>query len=349
MKRTKRALQLGIFVATAIILFVIAIYMIGSKGNLFSSNTDIYASFKDIRGLVSGNIVRFAGINVGTVKDIRIVADSSVIVTMSVRDKYTQYIYKNSAVQIGQEGLMGGKIVIISTGDPETGKVEEGDYLPIADGLDIQAIIAQATHMLDEATGTVANLRSVTDKIDSGRGDFARFINEDNLTVSLRSASNRLNATLEDVHQITRKVNSGQGDIGKLINDDQLTTEINNIMANLNATTQRADSLVNQLHITSRSLNEGEGVLPRLLHDKQMGLNVDTAIASVDQGVVQITRAAETIADSWIFRLFSGRKKKKETAPATTQQPVQEFNVKAGDTIVIPSNENEIPELRERK
>ena len=57
---------------------------------------------------------------------------------------------------------MGGKIILISSGDPDTGKVEEGDSLPVAGGLDIQAMIAQATEMLDEARGTVANMRSIT-------------------------------------------------------------------------------------------------------------------------------------------------------------------------------------------
>ena len=87
--KTKKALRLGIFVASAVILFIVAIYLIGSKQNLFSSTTDIHASFKDIRGLMTGNIVRFAGINIGTVKDIQLVADSSVIVTMTIRDTYT--------------------------------------------------------------------------------------------------------------------------------------------------------------------------------------------------------------------------------------------------------------------
>jgi len=145
MNKTKKTLRLGIFIASALILFIVAIYLIGSKENLFSSTTNIHASFKDIRGLMSGNIVRFAGINIGTVKDIRIVADSSVIVSMTIRNSYTDYIYKNSTVQIGQEGLMGGKIVLISSGDPSTGKVEEGDYLPVTVGLDIQAIIVKAT------------------------------------------------------------------------------------------------------------------------------------------------------------------------------------------------------------
>jgi ABC-type transport system involved in resistance to organic solvents, periplasmic component len=340
--KTRKALRLGIFMASALILFIVAIYLIGSKQNLFSSNTDVYASFKDIRGLMSGNIVRFAGINIGTVKDIRLVADSSVIVTMSIRDTYTDYIYKNSSVQIGQEGLMGGKIVLISTGDPATGKVEQGDYLPVAGGLDIQAMIAQATEMLDEAKGTVANLRSVTGKLDKGDGDIARLLNDNTLTTSLESATGRLNASLSDVNQITAKVNNGQGDLGKLINNDSITSHMNTIMANLNATSQKADSLVYQLYMTSYSLNHGDGVLPRLLHDRQMGLNVDTAIASVDQGVVQVTRAAETIANSWIFRLFS----KKSTTQ--NEQQTEQVKVNTGDTIIIhPENKIELRTLEE--
>lgn len=327
MSKTKKSLKLGIFIASALILFTVAIYLIGSKQNLFTSTTEVKASFKDIRGLMSGNIVRFAGINIGTVNDIRIVADSSVIVSMTIRDTYTDYIYKNSTVQIGQEGLMGGKIVLISSGDPATGKVEEGDYLPVSDGLDIQAMIAQATEMLDELKGTVANLRSITGKFDTGDGDIARLLNDNALTTALEDATKSLNASLSDVNSITTKINNGQGDLGKLVNDDSITSQMNTIMANLSSTTKKADSLVNQLHQTSYSLNHGEGVLPRLLNDREMGLNVDTAIANVDQGVIEITNAAETIANSWIFRLFSKKKKNQE------EQPSELLNVNEVDTI----------------
>jgi len=345
MKRTKKALRLGIFMASALILFIVAVYLIGSKQNLFSSNTEVHASFKDIRGLMSGNIVRFAGINIGSVNDIRIVADSSVIVTMTIRDAYTDFIYKNSAVQIGQEGLMGGKIVLISSGDPATGKVEDGDYLPVADGLDIQAMIAQATEMLDEGKGTVANLRSITGKVDSGDGDIGRLLNENYLTDALETATSSLNASLSELNQITAKINNGKGDLGKLVNDDSMTTEMNKIMANLTSTTAKADSLVSQLHQTSYSINHGEGVLPRLLNDKQMGLNVDTAIAKVDQGVVKITKAAETISNSWIFRIFS----KKKVKDKEVEEVTHEFKVNPGDTIIIPSSENNMPEVHENR
>jgi phospholipid/cholesterol/gamma-HCH transport system substrate-binding protein len=327
--KTKKALRLGIFVASAVTLFIVAIYLIGSKQNLFSSTTDVHASFKDIRGLMTGNIVRFAGINIGTVKDIQLVADSSVIVTMTIREEYTDYIYKNSEVQIGQEGLMGGKIVLISTGDPATGKVEQGDYLPVAGGLDIQAMIAQATEMLDEAKGTVANLRSITDKLNTGDGDVARLLNENTITTNLESATVRIHASLSDMNQITAKINEGQGDLGKLVNSDSITTQMNTIMGNLTTTTQKVDSLVNQLYMTSYSLNHGDGVLPRLLHDKQMGLNVDTAIANVDQSLIEVTRAAESISNSWLFRLFSKKRKTQD------DQSIGQLEVNEGDTIII--------------
>ncbi|HOV83511.1 MAG TPA: MlaD family protein [Paludibacteraceae bacterium] len=324
MKTQKRALRLGIFIAAAIVLFVVAVYLIGSKENLFTSNTNLYASFKDVRGLSVGNNVRFAGINVGTVKDIRIISDTSVIVTFSVDDRYTKYIYKNSTVQIGQEGLMGGKIVLILPGDPQTGRVREGDFLKVTEGLDIQGMLAQAQIMLEEATGTVANLRSITGKIDSGKGDMGNLINNDSLTTQLNIAMNNINSSLAHIKQLTSKVDSGQGDLGKLVNDDKLTTKLNNILG-------KGDSIMYELHTTTYALNHGEGTLPRLVHDKQMAQNIDTAISKVDEAVVQVTRAAETVANSWIFRLFS--KKKKEPK----EQPVQEFNVQPGDTIVIDS------------
>lgn len=324
MKKQKRALKLGIFIAAAIILFVVAVYLIGSKENLFSSNTNLYASFKDIGGLVVGNNVRFAGINVGTVKDIRIVSDTSVTVNMSVNDRYIKYIYKNATVRIGQEGLMGGKIVLILPGDKEAGQVEEGDFLKAVEGIDIQSIIAQAQRMIEEVNSTITNLHSITGKIDNGEGDIGKLLNDDSLTTQFKAAMSSVNSSLNHIAQLTSKIDSGKGDLGKLINENVLTTKLDAMLEN-------ADSTLYELHQTAYALNHGDGILSRLVHDKQMGLKMDSTVAKVDEGVVQITKAAETIANSWIFRLFSKNKKKTEDK----KQPVQEFKVHAGDTIVI--------------
>ena len=348
MKNTKKALRLGIFVAAALILFVVAIYLIGSKGNLFSPTKDVFSSFKDIRGLVVGNNVRFAGINVGTVKNIRIISDTSVVVTMSIRENYSKYIYKNSKVQIGQEGLMGGKIVLISSGSPEAGVIEDNDYLVVAEGLDVQGMIAQAQTMLREATQTVSNLNSVTDKINEGDGDIARLLNGNDLTTQLGIAARKLNSSMSDVNEITRKVSNGQGDLGKLISDDAITAQLSGIMENLHATSVKANGVVEELQQVVHAINYGEGVLPRLLHDKELGLSVDTALTRVDKGVFEVTRAAETIAESWIFRLFSKKKKdvNNPPQPVPVKREPREFEVQPGDTIIVPRDESGDPEIK---
>ena len=69
-----------------IILFIAAIYLIGTKNNLFSSTFQIVAVFKDIKGLQGGNAVRFNGIDIGTIKEVKIANDSSGIVTMVIEE-----------------------------------------------------------------------------------------------------------------------------------------------------------------------------------------------------------------------------------------------------------------------
>jgi phospholipid/cholesterol/gamma-HCH transport system substrate-binding protein len=60
-----------------------------------------------------------------------------------------------------------------------------------------------------------------------------------------------------------------------------------------------------------------------------MGLNVDTAIANVDQSLIEVTRAAESISNSWLFRLFSKKRKTQD------DQSIGQLEVNEGDTIII--------------
>lgn len=95
--------------------FLIAVlYLIGAKRSLFSDTFKISAEFYNVNGLMSGNNVRFSGINVGTVESVNIVSDSSVLVVMLIEDKVKSYIKKNSVATVGTDGLMGNKLININ-------------------------------------------------------------------------------------------------------------------------------------------------------------------------------------------------------------------------------------------
>ena len=57
-----------------------------------------------------GNNVRFSGINVGTVSEIELVNDSSVVVVLVIQEEVQKYIKTDAMASIGSDGLMGDKV-----------------------------------------------------------------------------------------------------------------------------------------------------------------------------------------------------------------------------------------------
>jgi phospholipid/cholesterol/gamma-HCH transport system substrate-binding protein len=102
------------FIAGGVLLFIVIIYLIGGKQNLFTSSMKITTVFTDVKGLQEGANVRFTGIDVGAVNKLDILTDSTVLVEISLDRKVTQFIKKDSRATIASQGLMGNKLVIIT-------------------------------------------------------------------------------------------------------------------------------------------------------------------------------------------------------------------------------------------
>ena len=69
---TEQKIKTGTFVAVSLGLLLVLIFLIGKQQNLFGNKINVFDDFKNIAGTREGNYVRFAGINIGTVDQIRI-------------------------------------------------------------------------------------------------------------------------------------------------------------------------------------------------------------------------------------------------------------------------------------
>lgn len=312
---TNKSIKVGFFIIAAITLFVLAIYFIGSKNNLFNRKSFIYCVFNDIRGVVPGNSVRFSGISVGNVKDIEITSDSTVILKLSIRKDYTRYIYKNSIVEISQDGLMGNKILVVSSGTSDSGQIVEGDTLNAKYGVDIENLLTQVNEILTDTRSVMSNLNFMTQKINNGEGDIGELLNNKTLTTKFAPIADKLNSTLAEVENITRKINSGKGDIGQLLNSNELTDEIKSIMGNLRNVSDRTNTIVGELDQTAKSINSGEGTVGLLLNNKNTAQNIDSTIIKVNSGLDQISHALKSLEGSWIMNTAVGKKKKNYPLP----------------------------------
>lgn len=313
-KFKSRPLKLGMLVSVGLLLFVMAVYYLGSKQNLFSSTFTVTSHFSDVKGLVEGNKVRYSGISVGTVSNVEIISDSTILVEMFINEKIREFIRKDSKVEIGREGLMGSKMVIIHPGSPEAGSVEDDAKLQSIKAVDVEEMVQDARKIIDDSRMVSKALLEMSDKINNGDGDLARLINENTITTKLGLAGDELLAFTQNAKEISGKVNRGEGDFGRLVNDTSITYELTFTLNNLKQMTARADSVTMEMLLFSKELNEGSGVLNRLVYDKEMAQQLDTTVIKAGRGIDEVARTAESIRESWILNLFSGRNKKNRQA-----------------------------------
>ena len=66
-------------------MLILALYLMGSRKDLFSRSMTVSADFTEVGGLREGNNVRYAGINVGIVDAIEILNDTTVRVHLAIR------------------------------------------------------------------------------------------------------------------------------------------------------------------------------------------------------------------------------------------------------------------------
>jgi phospholipid/cholesterol/gamma-HCH transport system substrate-binding protein len=310
-KSKNRSLSLGLLVSVGLLLFILAIYYLGSKQNLFSSTITVQSNFNNVKGLVEGNKVRYAGINVGTVSDIRIISDSTILVEMALNRKVTEFIRKDAKVEIGQEGLMGSKIVYIHTGSAGAGSVEDNDKLESVKAFDVAEMLDEAKKIIEDGRSVSQNLLEMSGKMNNGDGDLAKLLNENTITAKLNETGDQLLSVAKNVDGITQKINHGQGDLGKLVNDTVISYRLALALDRLDSIASTADSLTKELLTFGKELNDGDGLVTRLVYDSIMAENADTAVSKLGGSIDDLVKTSQAVRESWVLNLFSGRNKKK--------------------------------------
>jgi phospholipid/cholesterol/gamma-HCH transport system substrate-binding protein len=177
MKRTVSSkIRLGVFISLGIVLFILAIYFIGERQQLFRSTFHVSGIFKDVVGLQAGNNVRFSGINVGTVENIRIISDTSVIVELLIDESTRKFIKKDAVASIGSEGLMGNKVLIISPGTGGKLEIENNDTVLTAQPINMDDILISLKTTIDHTSQITNDLSKITNNIQSGSGTIGKLL-----------------------------------------------------------------------------------------------------------------------------------------------------------------------------
>ncbi len=169
-------IRLGMFVTLGLAVLIGGVYFIGDKEQLFRKTFHVTGVFRDVSGLQAGNNVRFAGINVGTVDNIRIVSDSTVRVDIVISEKTRQFIKKDAVASIGSDGLMGNRILILSPGAGGKTEVQDNDTIGTVPPANMDEILTSLKTTIDNTSHITSDLARITGSIQAGKGTIGRLL-----------------------------------------------------------------------------------------------------------------------------------------------------------------------------
>ncbi|MES2372856.1 MAG: MlaD family protein [Bacteroidota bacterium] len=194
-------IKTGIFVTIGIGILLATVFIIGNQKNLFDNRFTIKANFNNVSGLQLGNLVRFAGINVGTVSDITILNDTTVQVSLALQESVKKFIKQDASANIGTDGLMGDKIIQVSAGTVGTPVVKENSVITGKNPLNMDAVMVKLNNIATNAESMTSSLAGIVGKVNNGEGSLGRLINNDKLA---RNLEGTLNSTTETVKSIQK-------------------------------------------------------------------------------------------------------------------------------------------------
>jgi len=185
-KNNGNKIKLGLFVVVGITLFIIGIYYIGERQQIFRRTFSLNTAFRDINGLQVGNNVRLSGINIGVVDGIEIIADTSVMVNLTIEEKAKKFINKDAKATIGTDGLMGSKLVIIIPGDSKSGVVQDNSVIPSYAAVSVDDITGKLKVTTNNLAQITDDLAVIMDNIRSGKGTIGMLLMDTIFAENLR-------------------------------------------------------------------------------------------------------------------------------------------------------------------
>ena len=198
---TKFKVRLGLFVAAGFLIFAIAIFLIGRQKNMFNPVFSLSTTFYNVSGLQIGNNIRFSGINVGTVDNIRIINDSTVIVNMVVQKDVQKFIKTDCMAAIGSEGIIGDKVLIITQGSAETQSVKSGQFIASIEPVETDAIIASLGVTAQNAEIISGQVIEILYDINQGKGTLGMLIQDTIMAESLNKTMGNLQKSSKGLNE----------------------------------------------------------------------------------------------------------------------------------------------------
>ena len=314
--------NLGLLIVVSTIILIIALYFIGNRQNLFGQTFRISAVFNNVNGLILGNNVRYSGINVGTVKHITMINDTTICVDMIIEEKILQHLKKNAVATIGSDGLVGSMVINILPDKNISEPLMPGDTIKSYSKISTNDMLTTLNTTNENAAILMSDLVEITTAINDGEGTLGLLIkdremasNVKNTINNLKNASASATTTLQELQNIVSKVNYDESLASVFLSDSISAQQIKNTIENLNRSSKGIDSVLINLNDVILEIKNGKGTLNYMVNDTLLVKNIEETMNNIKNGSVKLNENLEALKHNFLFRGYFKkleRQKRKE-------------------------------------
>jgi phospholipid/cholesterol/gamma-HCH transport system substrate-binding protein len=324
--RTINNIRLGVFVIAGMLLLILALYMIGRDSNLFGKNFELRARFENVQGLTAGNNVRYAGIQVGTVKKVKILNDTLIEVTMLIEEKMKSFIHQTDIVRISTDGLMGNKLLNITPGRDGSPLVEEGDILVTKKAAGTEEMMETLNRTNNNIAVISDDLKKTVQRINNSAAlwqiledpALSAYLKES--MTDIRKAADKAAGMATDLSAIINDVKNGKGSLGAILTDTSIAGNLEEAVTKIKSVGDNANQLAEELSVLTQSvrndINNGKGTINALLKDSSIVIKLNKSLSNIEEGTAGFNANMEALKHNFLLRGYFRKLEKQQKKEA---------------------------------
>lgn len=329
MKKTNaQKLRLGIFVMLGTLLFIAGVYFIGQRKDLFSTTFTISSHFQNVNGLQKGNNVRYSGINIGTVKDITMINDSTIEVQMNIEENISSHLKKNAVATISSDGLVGNMIVNIVPGKGISAEISNGDRIESYSKIGADDILSTLSVTNENAAILTADLLKITTRMIEGKGTLGILLNDTIMAkelqqsiTNLKIASGGASRSITELnHIITSLKTNDDSVLGMLMNDTISGNKLKNIVSNLETSSIEIENVLSNIHSVVNEFNSSEGAFNYIVQDTSLVNSLQSTLKNINEGTDKFNQNMEALKHNFLTRGYFRKLERQEKRAAKKEK-----------------------------
>lgn len=283
LSRISDEVKVGVMASIAIVMLVLGYNMLRGK-NVFNREKVYYAHYDRVDGLALAGHVRYLGMNVGRVQDMKLMADGSNRIRISLHVDPALKIPRGSIARIVQIDLFGTKAVQIELSSA-TEILTSGDTLVAAHEGDVINEVKQRAASIFTSLDSLVYVMNTTFDSET-RSQLKKSISsiEHSLSVldqSLAGNSGRLDRIFSNIESITTQLNSHRDELERILSNLEHVSDSLKA-AQIARTMEQARRTLEETAAVMKKINQGTGSLGLLVNDQKLYNNLEATARELE-------------------------------------------------------------------